>query len=172
MVKIREFKKSDLGQILEIWNDIVEQGDVFSQDSLLTLAEAQEYFKDQTFTGVAVQGDEVLGVYILHPNNIGRCNHLANTSYVVKKNTKGRGIGKKIVKHSMVIAKREGFRILQFNAVTVTNTKALELYRNLGFTQLGVIPGGFRDRENNYIDIIPHYIVLDESQDSCNMTYG
>ena len=53
-----------------------------------------------------------------------------------------------------------GFRILQFNAVVKTNSAALKLYARLGFTQLGVIPGGFRLKDGAYEDIIPHYILL------------
>ena len=34
---------------------------------------------------------------------------------------------------------------------------ALALYKKLGFTQLGVIPGGFLNKDGEYEDIIPHY---------------
>ena len=49
---------------------------------------------------------------------------------------------------------------MQFNAVVATNTHALHLYKRIGFTQLGVIPGGFRMPDGHYEDIIPHYYVL------------
>jgi len=41
-----------------------------------------------------------------------------------------------------------------------SNTRALSLYKKLGFVQLGVIPGGFRMKDGHYEDIIPHYYVL------------
>ena len=47
-----------------------------------------------------------------------------------------------------------------WNAVVATNIHALHLYERLGFTQLGVIPQGFRMKEGHYEDIIPHYIKL------------
>ena len=53
-----------------------------------------------------------------------------------------------------------GLYILQFNAVVSTNLPALKLYEKMGFTQLGVIPNGFRMPDNRYTDIIPHYIEL------------
>ena len=40
------------------------------------------------------------------------------------------------------------------------HTGALALYKTLGFTQLGVIPGGFLNKDGEYEDIIPHYHVL------------
>lgn len=57
-------------------------------------------------------------------------------------------------------AKRLGFGILQFNAVVSTNHAALKLYKKLGFTRLGVIPGGFLMKDGHYEDIIPHYHIL------------
>ena len=106
------------------------------------------------------ENNGISGLYILHPNNVGRCSHIANASYAVKSGHRGRRIGEKLVLHSLEKAKELQFRILQFNAVVVTNEPALKLYRNLGFKQLGVIPGGFRLNGNKYLDIIPHYIEL------------
>lgn len=53
-----------------------------------------------------------------------------------------------------------GFRILQFNAVVRSNTRALRLYEKMGFVRLGIIPGGFLMKDGHYEDIIPHYHVL------------
>ena len=50
--------------------------------------------------------------------------------------------------------------MLQFNAVVADNAPALALYKELGFVQLGVIPGGFRKKDGSYEDIIPHYFDL------------
>mgnify|MGYP004547793109 CR=1 FL=1 len=32
---------------------------------------------------------QMVGYYILHPNNIGRCSHVANASYVLSKEMRG-----------------------------------------------------------------------------------
>ena len=39
----------------------------------------------------------------------------------------------------------------------------MHLYEKLGFTQLGVIPGGFRMPNGTYADIVPHYRVLGDA---------
>lgn len=104
---------------------------------------------------------EVVGLYILHPNNVGRCGHICNASYAVKAGKRGQHIGEALVRDCLSEAKKAGFRVLQFNAVVKTNTAALALYRKLGFIQLGVIPGGFLAKDGSYRDIIPHYIALD-----------
>lgn len=159
---IREFNKNDIEQLVCIWNDIVEEGIAFPQTELLNANSGLEFFSQQSFTGVAfdVDSNEILGLYILHPNNIGRCGHIANTSYAVKQNRRGLHIGEKLVTHSLQKAKELSFRILQFNAVVSTNYGALHLYEKLGFVKLGVIPEGFLMKDGTYQDIVPHYYSL------------
>ncbi len=159
---IREFSKNDIEQMIYIWNDIVEEGIAFPQIEMLDIESGLELFSCQSFTGVAVDADidEVLGLYILHPNNIGRCGHISNASYAVKQNLRGLHIGEKLVSHCLQKAKELGFRILQFNAVVSTNYGALHLYEKLGFVKLGIIPEGFLSKDGTYKDIIPHYYLL------------
>lgn len=108
----------------------------------------------------ASEAGEVLGLYILRPNNVGRCGHIANTSYAVSKAARGKHVGAALVTDSLHRAKAFGFRVLQFNAVVASNASALHLYEKLGFTRLGAIPGGFRNIEGVYEDIYPHYFDL------------
>ena len=119
-------------------------------------------FKEQTYTGIAenTETGEVVGLYILHPNNIGRCGHISNASYAVRRDIRGEHIGEKLVLDCLKMAKEKGFHVMQFNAVVASNTHALHLYERIGFTKLGVIPGGFRMPDGHYEDIIPHYYVL------------
>ena len=154
---IREFTASDIEQMMLIWNKVVEDGIAFPQDEPLTPETAREFFSAQSFTGVCEENGEILGLYILHPNNVGRCGHISNASYAVRSDQRGKGIGKKLVTHCLKKAKELGFGILQFNAVVKTNESALHLYKSLGFTPLGIIPKGFLMKNGEYEDIIPHY---------------
>lgn len=144
----------------EIWNEVVEQGVAFPQTECLDEKAAEEFFACQSFTAVAQENGELLGLYILHPNNIGRCGHICNASYAVISHARGRGVGRALVSHCLEKGKELGFRILQFNAVVETNTRARHLYESLGFVQLGVIPGGFRLENGSYENICPYYIEL------------
>ena len=96
-------------------------------------------------------------MYILHPNNVGRCGHICNASYAVKGSVRGERVGEALVLDCLKMGKELGYGVLQFNAVVATNERALRLYKKLGFTQLGVIPKGFRSKDSHYEDIIPHY---------------
>lgn len=161
-IKIKEYTKQDAAEVMEIWNYIVRSADAFPQENELDENSANEFFLSQSFTGEAYDEEtgEIVGLYILHPNNVGRCGHICNASYAVKENMRGRGIGENLVCHCMKKAKEIGFKILQFNAVVGTNTAALALYKKLGFIRLGVIPNGFLMGNGHYEDIIPHYINL------------
>ena len=159
MINVRGFLPTDVRQMMEIWNGIVRQGDAFPQEEELTLDTAMTFFGGQSFTGVAEDEDgNIAGLYILHPNNIGRCGHIANASYAVASARRGEHIGEALVRDCIRKCSELGFGVLQFNAVVATNEPALRLYRKLGFTQLGVIPDGFRMKDGSYADIIPHYI--------------
>lgn len=145
-----------------IWNEVVRNGIAFPQEDELTAETGSEFFSMQTFTGLAQNKEtgEIVGLYILHPNNVGRCGHICNASYAVSAEWRGHHIGEMLVRHSLIKGKEYGFRILQFNAVVQSNESALALYRKLGFVQLGIIPGGFRMKDGSFEDIIPHYYLL------------
>ncbi len=87
-------------------------------------AKKRDSFASQTFCGVAEYEGETVGMYILHPNNVGRCGHIANASYAVKSTCRGKGAGKVIVEHCLFIAKQKGFKVLQFNAVVASTKRA------------------------------------------------
>ncbi len=161
-VEMRKLDEKSLSGAVNIWDEVVEEGIAFPQTEILDEDSGREFFSSQTYTGIAwnADGNEAVGLYILHPNNVGRCGHICNTSYAVRSDLRGNGIGETLVKDSLVKGKEFGFRILQFNAVVATNTNALKLYEKLGFIQLGVIPGGFLMKDGHYEDIIPHYHLL------------
>lgn len=161
-LNIREYTKEDVQEACSIWNKVVEDGVAFPQEEVLDLQTGDAFFKEQTYTGVAVdrESGELVGLYILHPNNVGRCGHICNASYAVKADKRGQHIGEKLVLHCLQMAKEKGFRVMQFNAVVANNTHALHLYERIGFTRLGTIPGGFRMPDGYFEDIIPHYYVL------------
>ncbi len=161
-IVIKEFKKEDIYAAIEIWNEVVFDGVAFPQTESLDIEDGTEFFLEQSFTALACdkKSGEICGLYILHPNNIGRCGHIANASYAVKGSKRNMRIGETLVRHSLVKAKELGFSIMQFNAVVATNEHALHLYEKIGFTRLGTIPQGFRLKSGEFADIIPQYYVL------------
>ena len=161
-IEMRRITSEKVHEAGMIWNKVVEDGVAFPQTEPLDDDTGAEFFAAQDYTAVAFDTDtaEVVGMYILHPNNVGRCGHICNASYVVRSDMRGKHIGELLVTDCLKKAKELGYKILQFNAVVATNTSALELYKKLGFVQLGVIPGGFLMKDGHYEDIIVHYHTL------------
>lgn len=158
-IKIKAYEEKDLPQMIQIWNEIVEEGIAFPQEELLTNQSGKEFFALQTYSAVAVEIDtgDICGLYILHPNNVGRCGHICNASYAVSSKRRGLHIGERLVNDCLLQGKLHGFKVLQFNAVVATNIHARHLYERLGFVQLGTIPKGFRMKDGHYEDICPYY---------------
>ena len=159
-MQIREYQENDLPEMTAIWNEVVEDGIAFPQEECLTEETGGNFFASQSYTGVAESDGKIVGLYILHPNNVGRCGHICNASYAVSSVCRGRHIGEKLVLDCLKVAKDLGFHVLQFNAVVESNTHARHLYERLGFVQLGTIPGGFRMKDGHYENICPYYHVL------------
>ena len=159
-IVIRPYRPDDLPAMNAIWNEIVEEGIAFPQEECLDAETGAAFFAGQSHCAVAEDAGTgaVLGLYILHPNNVGRCGHICNASYAVASVARGLHIGEALVKDCVARARICGFRVLQFNAVVATNTHARHLYERLGFQQLGTIPGGFRMKDGRYEDICPYYI--------------
>lgn len=162
MITIRKYKQSDMTAAMNIWNEVVQDGIAFPQLEELTEQDADAFFTSQSYTGIAADDEtgEVVGLYILHPNNVGRCSHIANTSYAVKRGKRGQHIGDQLVKHSLATGANLGFRLMQFNAVVASNVHALHIYERHGFRRLGVIPQGFLMKDGHYEDIVLFYIPL------------
>ena len=157
---IREYTIDDIADMIAIWNEVIEEGNAFPHEEMLDEESAKEFFASQSYTGVAELAEGVTGLYILHPNNIGRCGHICNASYAVISEKRGLRIGRELVVDCINKARELGFRILQFNAVVESNVAARHLYEKLGFKQLGTIPQGFRMKDGHYENICPYYIEM------------
>lgn len=159
-VLVRPYAEGDVAALCRIWNEVVRDGAAFPQEEGLDPdTTGPAFFAAQSHCGVAVDGGgELLGLYILHPNNVGRCGHIANASYAVASAARGRHVGRALVEDSLAQLAPCGFRGLQFNAVVDSNAGARHLYESLGFAHVGTVPGGFRHDDGAYEDIHIYYI--------------
>ena len=154
---IKKYTENDLPAMIAIWNEVVEEGIAFPQEEVLTAESGAEFFASQSYSAVAEEDGKIYGLYILHPNNVGRCGHICNASYAVSSESRGKHIGEQLVKDCLVQAKNCGYGVLQFNAVVESNIHARHLYERLGFVQLGTIPKGFRMKDGHFENICPYY---------------
>lgn len=159
-VTIEKYREDDLADMIVIWNEVVDEGAAFPQMEDLTIESGRVFFGNQDYVGVAKVNGRMEGLYILHPNNVGRCGHQANASYAVRGETRGLKIGEKLVMDSLEKAGELGYRLLIFNAVVKGNERAARLYERLGFVKIGEVPGGFLMKDATYQDTMMYYHVI------------
>ena len=154
MLNIRPATNGDRDAIWKIFHAVVAVGDTYVFDPSTTREEALAYwFRPDTRTYVAEQDREIVGSYILKPNQPGLGAHVANAGFMVIPSARGQGVGRAMGEHCLNEARRLGFRAMQFNFVVSTNESAVRLWQQLGFKIVGTLPGAFRHPEKGYVDV-------------------
>jgi ribosomal protein S18 acetylase RimI-like enzyme len=155
---IRPATARDRTAVLHIARDLVRSGDTYAYDADIDDDALWAYWFPRPPAGgyVALHGDEVVGAFVIRPNQPGPGSHVANASYAVRADVRGAGIGRRLGEASLAIAAERGYRAMQFNIVVSTNHHAVRLWRSLGFEIVGTIPAGFRLPDGSYVD---HYVM-------------
>ena len=71
-MEIRGYSRRDIPAMVKIWNEVVEEGVAFPQIDLLDNETGKAFFDSQSYCAVADDNGKIVGLYILHPNNVGR----------------------------------------------------------------------------------------------------
>jgi ribosomal protein S18 acetylase RimI-like enzyme len=156
MVSIRRFHETDWPAVWPILRATFEAGDTYAFSPDSTEAEIHRAWVDgPSATYVACTPDgQVLGTYFIKPNQPGLGAHVCNCGYVVAPAAQGQGIASAMCEHSQAEAISMGFRAMQFNLVVSTNERAVRLWRKLGFSIVGTLPGAFRHLHLGYVDAL------------------
>jgi L-amino acid N-acyltransferase YncA len=153
MITIRPAEDADFDAIWRIFHEVVQRGDTYTYEPETTRDQAHSiWMSDEHSTYVACQDDQILGTYILKPNQPGLGSHVANAGYMVTLDGRGKGVGRAMCEHSLQVAGRMGFSAMQFNMVVSTNEPAVALWKKLGFSIVGILPRSFRHKELGLVD--------------------
>ena len=162
-MQIRVAMPADFDAMWPIFEAVVAAGDSYVFDETTTRDEAHAYwFGPGIASFVALDGEELLGMYKLVANQRGRGAHVANASFMVSPRAHGKGIGKTMGVHALEAARHAGFLAMQFNFVVSTNTAAVALWQQLGFSIVGTLPGAFRHKTLGLVDACVMFRRLDE----------
>ena len=155
-VLIRDAKPDDWPAIWPFLHEIVAAGETYSYDRDLTEERARDLWmlEPPSRTVVAVDDDgTVIGTAKMNPNQGGGGSHVASASFMVDPRGFGRGVGRALGEHSLEWARAQGYRAMQFNAVVEANTRAVELWKSLGFEILATVPEGFHHPTQGYVGL-------------------
>lgn len=159
-VLIRDATPDDWPAIWPILHEIVAAGETFTWDRDVSEEQARRMWMHEPpgRTFVAVDDDgTVLGTAEIHRNQGGPGAHVANAGFMVGSGHAGRGVGRALATHVLVQARADGYRAMQFNAVVETNTRAVGLWRSLGFEVLATVPEAFHHPAKGYVGILVMY---------------
>ncbi|WP_300016717.1 GNAT family N-acetyltransferase [Pseudonocardia sp.] len=155
-VLIRDATPDDWTAIRPFFREIMAEGRTYTwpPDAPEDQCRAMWMLDAPGATFVATDPDgPVLGSAKAYPNHRGPGSHIASASFLVDPSHGGRGVGRALGQHVLDWARDRGFRAMQFNAVVETNTRAVALWRSLGFTVIGTLPEGFAHPEHGYVGL-------------------
>ena len=155
-MEIRDAVPEDWPQIWPFLRDIVRAGETYTWPREVTEEEAQPSWMAAALpnrTLVAVENGTVLGTAKMGPNHRGPAAHIANASFMVAPGHGGKGVGRALGQYVLDQARADGFRAMQFNAVVETNTRAVALWRSLGFEIVATLPEGFLHATKGYVGL-------------------
>jgi ribosomal protein S18 acetylase RimI-like enzyme len=154
-VLIRPATAADHPAIWAILEPIIRAGETYALPRDMSQADAIAYWTGADRETFVVERDgKILGTYYIRANQAGGGAHVANCGYVTDVSASGQGIARQMCEHSLLHAKRRGFRAMQFNLVVATNTRALKLWQSLGFETLAKLPGAFEHPELGFVDAL------------------
>jgi len=155
-VLIRDATDADWPAIWPFLREIVAAGETYAYPRDISEAYAREIWMQSTPSRTAVVVDDrgtVMGTANMHPNRMGPGSHVASASFMVDPAYAGRGVGRALGAEVLRWAAAEGYRAMQFNAVVETNTRAVGLWKSLGFEIIGTLPEGFHHPTHGYVGL-------------------
>ena len=152
---IRPAASGDRPAIWRIIGPTIRAGETYTLPRDMTEDAALAYWlgaDKQTF--VAEESGQILGTYYLRANQQGGGAHVCNCGYMTDAAAQGRGVARALCLHSQETARASGFRAMQFNFVVSSNTRAVRLWEQLGFSVVGRLPLAFNHPALGYVDAL------------------
>jgi ribosomal protein S18 acetylase RimI-like enzyme len=162
---IRDASISDQEAIWRILEPVIAAGQTYALPRTWNEREALAYwFTPAHQVRVAVRNGQIVGTYYLMANQLGGGDHVANSGYVTDPRTRGQGIATAMCVDSLEVARKRGFRAMQFNFVLASNAPAIALWLRLGFREIGRIPDAFRHPSLGLIGASVMWRSLDDNE--------
>lgn len=158
-IRLELADEQDVEPLRRLYRVIVEEGVSYPHDRMPDHDEFLDYWFRGKHTVAAygaseARGSDLAGAFYLKPNWPGRAGHVANAGFIVAPEWRNRGLGRLLGETMLDYARSLGYRSVIFNLVFAENKPARHLWRELGFSELAVIPGAVRKDDGTYQNAI------------------
>ena len=158
---LRGLKWSDLDDLLELHNELIEEEAMIGGDKALTRDQQVDHhaetMKDvengRAVVVIAEANGKAVGMANAR-NRGGRLHHTAGLGFFVRRAYRGQGIGSEMMMELETQARKNGVEVLYLEVYSIS--PAIELYKRLGYTEYGRLPGGIKYR-GGYVDTVSMY---------------
>jgi L-amino acid N-acyltransferase YncA len=161
-MNIRAATNADWDSIWTFFDATISAGDSYAFPLDLTCETARPWWMEESpgQTVVAEIDGAIVGSAKMGPNRPGRGSHIATASFIVDASNRRKGVGRALGEYVIVWAKTSGYHGIQFNAVVETNSAAVELWHQLGFTIIGTVPEAFDHVTDGLVGLHVMYMPL------------
>jgi RimJ/RimL family protein N-acetyltransferase len=168
---LRSAFPEDAEQLLHLIKTILGENDfniTTTEEFRFSVDQEMEWLEDVMetpghITIVAEYGFEAVGLLNFHLDPRKRMKHHGSLSINVSRAWRDQGVGRSMLQTFITWAQREpGIEKLQLEVFS-TNTRAIALYRSLGFQQEGHLTNQIKMAPNVYVDVFLMGLWLDKS---------
>jgi RimJ/RimL family protein N-acetyltransferase len=164
-IHIRPVRVEDAGAVLSIQREVVGEKDYFiavSEEFNKTTEEHQEWIQKiieherETMFVAEIEG-KVVGWIVFKSQERKRMHHTGSFAIMLQKDCRNKGIGKLLINELLRWAEEHPIIEKVSLGTFSTNTRAIELYKKLGFVEEGRKVNEFKFNENEYVDDVLMY---------------
>ncbi|KAJ3148162.1 hypothetical protein HK101_002177 [Irineochytrium annulatum] len=158
-----EESEEQMAFMQELLNVELRAGNTYPFEDVMDRPAFLAYFLSHNAFKVTTAADptKILGIFYIKPNFPGRANHVCNGGFLTSADQRGRGVGMVMGRAYMILAPLCGFRLSLFNLVFANNKASAQIWKNLGFTEMGPLPGAARIKKEGggeeFVDVYMYY---------------
>ncbi len=153
-LQITPATRNDLSGLWEIFRYVVQNDDSHGYARDTSIREMQNiWLGSHVITYKVVIDEMIVGTFIIRPAYEPRAANVANASYMVHPNYRGKGVGRAMADYSLIEAKKLGYDSMLFKAVVSTNENAVKLWHRSGFKTIAVVPKAYDHSQKGFVDL-------------------
>lgn len=162
---IRTARIEDAKALLDIQREVINEKDYFiavPEEFIKSVEEHQEWIKkiiehERETMFVAEINGEVVGWIVFKSQERRRMHHTGSIAIMIQKDYRNKGIGKLLINEILSWASQHPVIEKVSLGTFSTNSRAIELYRKLGFVEEGRKVKEFKFSDDEYVDDVLMY---------------